>query len=95
MKVRQRVCFHSSGNRSSRSRSECALLCRTVAPHEDHEIIWHCGTMIALCQFPLKGHLLACCFEASVVSSLARERKRGGTPGVIRTPDPLLRSSVA
>lgn len=41
MKMRQRVCFHSRGNRSSRDRSECSPLCRTVAPHEDHEVIGH------------------------------------------------------
>jgi hypothetical protein len=57
MKVRQRVCFHSSGNRSSRGRSECALLRRTVAPHEDHEIIGHRSATIALCQCGLKTRL--------------------------------------
>ena len=60
-------------------RAECTLLCRTVAPNEDHEIIWHGGIMIALCQYPLKGHLWACCFRGicgQVVSPRAEEGMR-------------------
>jgi hypothetical protein len=83
MKVRQRVCFHSSGNRSSRGRSEYALLCRTVAPHEDHEVIAHVSNNIALCQCGLKTRLYGSSASRHLLSArepVAAGRKREGTP---------------
>jgi len=41
------------------SGSERALLFRTVAPHEDHEVIRHTKGMIALCQCALKNSPLS------------------------------------
>jgi hypothetical protein len=54
MKVRQCVCFQSSGNWSRSGRSERILFFRTVTPHEDRAIICHCRLRKALRQHTRK-----------------------------------------